>query len=157
MERVAPAVDQERGLVEVRLRVATWRKVQALSMWTRMQQMMRLVAGPSGMLPTFRQLGAGSTPPLHPGMFVSVQIATAVHEKALLCPKEALQYERDRPFVFRVSRQNHAERVWVRVRSDFASYDDIEIEDGLRAGDRVVVRQTDLRDGAPVTIVARDE
>ena len=157
VERVAPAVDQERGLVEVRLRVATWRKVQALGMWSRMQQMMRLVSGPAGMLPTFRLLGAGSTPPLRPGMFVSVQVATAVHERAILCPKEALLYERDRPYVFRVTRQNKAERVWVRVRSDFASYDDIEIEEGIRAGDRVVIRQTDLRDGALVTVVARDE
>ncbi|MGE0431577.1 MAG: efflux RND transporter periplasmic adaptor subunit [Planctomycetota bacterium] len=155
IEQVAPAVDQERGLVEVRMRVAPWRDLQALGMWGRTQQLMRLIGGPAGMMPTPRFVGPGTTPPLKPGMFVAVQIATAVHERAVLCPKEALLYERDRPYVFRVTRDNRAEQVWVTLRPDFASWDDIEVESGLRPDDSVVVRQSDLKDGNPVTVIAR--
>lgn len=153
VERVAPSVSVDRGLVAVNIRISPWKALQAVSAWGQTQQVMRLISGPvPGMMPTFPFAGSGTTPPLRPGTFVGVEIATAVHEHAILCPKEALQYERDTPYVFVAQPNQTVHRVAVTLRPEFATQESIEVVAGLAVGDQVVVRQADLKHGSPIRI-----
>ena len=86
---------------------------------------------------------------LLPGMYVSVELVTAVHEDALLVPKRALVYDDDQLFVFRLVEGERVERLLIRpVLED---RDNIEPAGELSAGDRIVVAgQAGLKDGSLV-------
>lgn len=91
---------------------------------------------------------------LLPGMFLQVEIVTAVRDDALLVPKRALILDDDQSFVFRVSDDDTVERLpVVAVLQDAAS---VEVAKGLAIGDRVVVAgQAGLKPGDSVRVVAR--
>jgi membrane fusion protein (multidrug efflux system) len=86
---------------------------------------------------------------LLPGMYVSVDLVTEVHEDALLVPKRALVYDDDQLFVFRVTEDEHVERLMLTpVLED---RDHIEPAGVLDDGDRIVIAgQAGLKDGSLV-------
>ena len=88
---------------------------------------------------------------LRPGMYVEVELVTAVHEDALLLPKRAVVYDNDQLFVFRLGDDRRVERIKVEpVLEDTAN---IEPASGLAAGDLIVVAgQASLKDGALVRL-----
>jgi len=86
---------------------------------------------------------------LLPGMYVSVDLVTDVHEDALLVPKRALVYDDDQIFVFRVSAEDRVERLMLTpVLEDRYN---IEPADAVVDGDRIVIAgQAGLKDGSLV-------
>jgi membrane fusion protein (multidrug efflux system) len=87
---------------------------------------------------------------LRPGMFVRTRIILAERARALTVPEEALIPVGAEQYVFLV-RADKAARV--RVRTGLRRDAQVEITDGLQAGDVVVTAgQLKLRDGATVRI-----
>lgn len=91
---------------------------------------------------------------LLPGMYVSVELVTEVHQDALLVPKRALIYDDDQLFVFRVGEDDRVERLLLRPVLEDRTF--IEPAGGLlEPGDRIVVAgQAGLKDGSLVRDVA---
>lgn len=89
---------------------------------------------------------------LRPGMFGKLDIVYEVHEDALLVPSVAVLDEDSEAAVFVVDEgQARRRRVTTGLRTDGRT----EVLSGLSAGERiVVVGQSGLREGAPVTIDA---
>ena len=89
---------------------------------------------------------------LRPGMYVEVELVTAVHDDALLVPKRALVYDDDQVFVFRLkSDERRVERL--RVTPLLENTDFIEPADGLEVGDELVVAgQSGLKDNGLVRL-----
>ena len=93
---------------------------------------------------------------LRPGLYVDVELVTAVRADALLVPKRALVYDQDQVYVYRIGDAMKAERVILRPL--LQDKDHIEPEGGVAAGDRVVVAgQAGLKDGVEVRLVATGE
>lgn len=93
---------------------------------------------------------------LRPGMYVDVELVTAVREEALLVPKRALVYDEDQVFVYRVGDGMKAERVF--IESLLEDKDHVQPESGLERGDRIVIAgQAGLKDGAAVRLVTTGE
>lgn len=90
---------------------------------------------------------------LRPGLYVDVSLVTAVHEQAVLVPKRALVYDQDQIFVYRLTGEDHVERLTVEAALEDKLH--LEPREGLlEAGDRVVVAgQAGLKDGAEVRLV----
>ena len=90
---------------------------------------------------------------LLPGMYVSVELVTDVHESALLVPKRALVHDGDQTFVFRLAGDaKTVERL--RVRAVLEDRQHIEPGAGLSEGDRIVVAgQAGLKDGSQVRLI----
>ncbi len=87
---------------------------------------------------------------LRPGMLLTVMVIRD-REQALAVPEEALIPVQDRQFVYRVGKDNGAERVPVEIGRRRPGV--VEITGGLNAGDRVVVEGTmHLRPGVKVDI-----
>lgn len=87
---------------------------------------------------------------LRPGMYVEVELVTAVHDDALLVPKRALVYDNDQAYVFRL-KERRVERIRVTPRLEDA--DNVEPDGGLSAGDELVVAgQAGLKDGGLVRL-----
>jgi membrane fusion protein (multidrug efflux system) len=88
---------------------------------------------------------------LRPGMYVEVELVTAVHDRALLVPKRALVYDNDRAFVFRLKDERRVERLALTPLLEDA--DSVEPSDGLEPGDQLVVAgQSGLKDGGLVRL-----
>jgi len=88
---------------------------------------------------------------LRPGMYVEVELVTAVHDEALLVPKRALVYDNDQVFVFRLKEERRVERL--RVTPLLEDTEFIEPEDGLAVGDELVVAgQSGLKDNGLVRL-----
>ncbi len=86
---------------------------------------------------------------LKPGLFVNVELALAKRENALLIAEEALVPEGPRQFVFAV-RDGRAMRVEVKLGTRLQG--EVEIVEGLKMGDQVIVRGTSrVRHNQPVT------
>ncbi len=92
---------------------------------------------------------------LKPGMLMSVEVINRPRN-SLSVPEVSLSALRERMFVYRVDAQNVAHEIEVRIGSRRTG--EVEIVEGLAAGDRVV---TDglvrMRDGIAVNIVAPTE
>lgn len=89
---------------------------------------------------------------LKPGMYVDVELVTAVRDDALLVPKRALVYDQDQIFVYRVGEGMKVERVFLRPLLE--DKQNIEPAGGVAAGDRIVVAgQAGLKDGLEVRLV----
>ena len=85
------------------------------------------------------------------GQDVRVAVAMAAPRKTVAVHRDALVLRRDGTSVFRIDEQGLAERV--PVSTGIAQGDYIEV-DGIRAGDRVVIRGGErLRPGAKVVVV----
>jgi len=91
---------------------------------------------------------------LRPGMYVDVQLVTAVREDAVLVPKRALVYDDDQTFVYRMNEEDgekRVERVYLVPRLENETM--IEPRDGIEAGEAVVVAgQAGLKEGALVRL-----
>jgi membrane fusion protein (multidrug efflux system) len=88
---------------------------------------------------------------LRPGLYVEVELVTAVHEDALLLPKRAVVYDNDQLFVFRLGDERRVERI--KVEQVLEDVDNIEPASGLGEGDQIVVAgQASLKDGALVRL-----
>ena len=92
---------------------------------------------------------------LRPGMFVRVQIVTAVHPNALTLPREAILMQGEKKTVFTVQEGTARE---ITVRTGFQEGDRVEILDGLSDEDRVVVRgHLGLQSGTKVRVIEETE
>jgi membrane fusion protein (multidrug efflux system) len=88
---------------------------------------------------------------LLPGLYVDVALVTAVHDQALLMPKRALVYDKDRVFVFRLSEERRVERL--TLDPTLADRDHVKVEAPLQPGDQIVVAgQAGLKDGTLVSL-----
>ncbi len=89
---------------------------------------------------------------LSPGMFANVRLVTDVRPNALIMPRRALSLESLADAVFVVEDGLAARR---NVTLGYEDEDMVEVAEGLRAGDRViVVGQDGLTDATPVQILA---
>ncbi|MFQ5349801.1 MAG: efflux RND transporter periplasmic adaptor subunit [Thermoanaerobaculia bacterium] len=89
--------------------------------------------------------GAG----LLPGMYVSVELITAVNTEAVLVPKKALIYDAEQIYVFRLAAEDRVERLLIEAKLE--DRDNIEPASELAAGERIVVAgQAGLKDGSLV-------
>lgn len=89
---------------------------------------------------------------LRPGMFLEVELVTAVDEDALLVPKRALVPDGTRLAVWKLGADETVERIWVDpVLEDRLR---VTVAEGLAEGDRVVVAgQAGLKPGTRVELV----
>ena len=89
---------------------------------------------------------------LKPGMFVRVDVRVDRRENALLAPLEAVVALRDQSSLFVIEDGVAARR---QVATGYVSDGNIEIVDGVAAGETIVASGQDgLREGAPVRVVA---
>lgn len=89
---------------------------------------------------------------LLPGMYVTVELITEVHEDALLLPKKAIVYDADQLFVFRLKDDATVERLLIEPALE--DRDNVEPAGILNDGDRIVIAgQASLKDGSEVRIV----
>jgi RND family efflux transporter MFP subunit len=85
------------------------------------------------------------------GQTVRVQVPMAVARKVTAVPRDALVLRRDGTSVFRILDDDTAERVM--VATGIAAGEFIEVSNGIRPGDRVVVRGGErLRPGQKVSV-----
>ena len=90
---------------------------------------------------------------LRPGMYVEVELVTAVHDEALLVPKRALVYDNDQVFVFRMKKDEDRRVERLRVNPLLENTDFIEPAGGLEVGDQLVVAgQSGLKDNGLVRL-----
>jgi membrane fusion protein (multidrug efflux system) len=88
---------------------------------------------------------------IRPGMFVTAHVVTEVRSAALLISKKAVVYEDGEPHAF-VVRDSTAQKVALTV--GFQDIDHLQVMDGLKGGDPVVVvGQNGLKDGAHVRVI----
>jgi membrane fusion protein (multidrug efflux system) len=88
---------------------------------------------------------------LRPGMYVQVELVTAVHEDAILLPKKALVYDNDQIFAFRLGEERRVERVVVDPALEDPEW--MEPTEGFSTDDQIVVAgQSGLKDGALVRL-----
>ncbi len=91
---------------------------------------------------------------LRPGMFITVYLAVATHENALVVAKKAIVLEREEEVVF-IMQEDKAVRAPVEL--GFSDGDFVEIVSGLRERDMVItVGQESLQDGAGVRLVGAE-
>lgn len=87
---------------------------------------------------------------LLPGMFMGLRVGAGVREEAVVVPPMAVQVRGSSHFAFRVA-DGKAERVEVKVGQRTA--DRLEILEGLKAGDQIVVEGLQrVADGKPVEV-----
>ena len=91
---------------------------------------------------------------LRPGMFLDVEIVTAVEERALLVPKRALVLDDDEVYVFRMTDEGTAERVAIVPALEAPGA--VAVADGeLAPGQRVIIAgQAGIKAGDEVRIVS---
>ena len=88
---------------------------------------------------------------IRPGMFVKSDIIVAKADSTIVIPKELIANNRGRKFVYVVERSTAYSR---RVQTGLEDQDNIEILEGLKLGDQLVVRGYEtLRDNAKVKVV----
>jgi len=89
---------------------------------------------------------------LLPGMYVTVELITDVHDDAVLVPKKTLVYDADQLFIFRLLEDDTVERLL--IQASLEDRDNIEPDGILQEGDRIVVAgQASLKDGSKVRLV----
>lgn len=93
-----------------------------------------------------------NAPGLLPGMFLEVELVTAVEPDALLVPKRALVPDGTQLTLWRLADEETVERLWVEpVLED---REKVSVATGLAPGDRIVVAgQAGLKAGAKVRVV----
>ena len=103
-----------------------------------------------------RAVVENQTTAVRPGLFVKVALDLAVHPEALVVPVDAITSELASAYVFVVDDKSVARKRTVTLGLSDGSQ--VEVLDGLRAGDAVVtIGQFRLRDGDTVKVVPADE
>ncbi len=88
---------------------------------------------------------------LRPGMYVDVELVTAVHAQALLVPKRALVYDNDQVLLYKMVGTDRVARTLIKPVLEDKEF--VEIVAGLAVGDQVVIAgQAGLKDGALVRL-----
>ncbi len=88
---------------------------------------------------------------LRPGMFVKADIITAQKDSAVVIPKDLIISGNRGKYVFIVERTAARER---RIRTGIENQENIEIIEGLKANDRLVVKGFEtLRNGSKVKVI----
>jgi membrane fusion protein (multidrug efflux system) len=98
-------------------------------------------------------IDVGGQPGLRPGMYVDVDLVMAENEQAVLVPKQALVYDNEQLFVYRMraDEDRRVERIFIEPRLSDKFF--IEPVAGLDAGDRIVTAgQAGLKDGSLVSL-----
>lgn len=86
---------------------------------------------------------------LRPGLFLDATVVLRTRQDALLVPEVALQVEGPVSYVYRVDEERRARRAQVAIGA--RARGQVEITDGLEAGDRVIVEGVQkVADGRPV-------
>jgi RND family efflux transporter MFP subunit len=86
------------------------------------------------------------------GQLVSVAVPIRARQTSLIVPRDALVLRNDGTFVFRVNRENVAERIAIEIGD--SSGDQIAVTGSLQEGDRVAIRGAEnLREGAAVKVM----
>jgi len=89
---------------------------------------------------------------LRPGMFLEVQLVTAIERDALLIPKRALVPDGTQLAVWRLKQDDTVERLW--IEPELEDRERVTVSTGLAPGDRIVVAgQAGLKPGAKVKLV----
>lgn len=92
---------------------------------------------------------------LRPGLFARIKVIGADRGDVVVVPEAAVVPRAGETFVFRITDGNAIE---VKVSLGMRRLGEVEITEGLAAGDRVVVSgQTRVRDGRPVDVVAQQQ
>ncbi len=92
---------------------------------------------------------------LRPGMYVDVELVTAVHSQALLVPKRALVYDNDQILLYKMVGADRVERTLIKPVLEDKNF--VEVASGLSEGDEVVIAgQAGLKDGALVRLAGVD-
>ena len=101
-------------------------------------------------------VAVGAQAGLRPGLYVDVDLVTATHDDAVLVPKQAVIYDADQMFVYRLGDERRVERVFVEPR--WPTKATSSLDEGLAAGDRVVIAgQAGLKDKALVSLPGDEE
>ncbi len=89
---------------------------------------------------------------LRPGMYVEVDLITAVHEDALLVPKRAVVWDDDQAFVFRLGKDDIVERLQLQVGLENSEHvEPIAGSTDLEAGQQIIIAgQAGLKTGTQV-------
>ncbi len=97
----------------------------------------------------------GEQPGLRPGLFVDLELITAVDQNALRMPKRALVYDNDQIFAYRLVADRKVEKL--PVVPGLTGQDYLQPLSNFAEGDTVVVTgQAALKDGAKVRVVNSD-
>jgi membrane fusion protein (multidrug efflux system) len=97
-------------------------------------------------------VAVGGKPGLRPGLYVDVELITAVNPTALCLPKRALIYDNDQIFAFKLGQDRLVEKLQVIPR--LANREFVEPVSGFAQGDSVVIAgQAALKNGARVELV----
>lgn len=89
---------------------------------------------------------------LRPGLYVDVTLVTETYRDAVLVPKQALVYDNDQIYVFRLRDDLRVERLLLEPELEDKNF--VKPQAGLDAGDRLVVAgQAGLKDQALVRLV----
>lgn len=100
-------------------------------------------------------IDVGGQKGLRPGLYVDVELVTAVEPDAILVPKRAVIYENDQMYAFKVSGET-VDRVRLVPRMIDRTH--VYPLQGIAVGDSLVTAgQAGLKDGARVEIVQRGE
>jgi membrane fusion protein (multidrug efflux system) len=88
---------------------------------------------------------------IRPGLFAHVDLGLSERPDAVVVPEDAIVQRADGSVLFRVGADDRAERVAVETGVLLDGW--VEIRDGIRPGDRIVVRgHQQLEDGEPVSV-----
>jgi membrane fusion protein (multidrug efflux system) len=77
---------------------------------------------------------------LRPGLFAKLDVVVAEREGALMLPEDAVVYAREGTFVWRLDRDDLAERLPIEI--GIRQVGRVEIRKGIRPGDRIVASGT---------------
>lgn len=77
---------------------------------------------------------------LRPGLFANIRVEIGRREQALIVPEEAIAYDPNGSFVWRVGEGDKAERVPVALGARRGG--EVQVKTGLRPGDRIVAGGT---------------
>ncbi|UCE02130.1 MAG: efflux RND transporter periplasmic adaptor subunit [Candidatus Latescibacterota bacterium] len=101
-------------------------------------------------------VAVGGQEGLRPGLYVDVELVTAVNEQALLVPKRALVYDNDQIFVYRLQPDRTVARL--RLLPRLSDRDHVEPVGGFAEGDSIVIAgQAGLKHGARVKLPGEEE
>ncbi len=151
--RIAPKVDETKGLLKITLNVFAWKQWRLTSLNSTLQTLRTTTLPLPSMLPNCDFPVLGGVMLLRPGMFVNVHIALSLHKDVVMVPKDAVNYDQDRPYIFIVGKDMKARKQYLTLDHEFSTTDAVEVIEGLEIGELVVIRQSDLKNGSLVQII----